>query len=176
MNFFEQELRKLTGLCTGLQNPVFAGRSCYGDLGGDNRVKLQFVTLGHADHYEALKATVLNRAEGEVDTLLFRFDDMWGKKQVSNPNFREGVIPYIWTSDRESDWYVYRPTDADFRQLAQAVSAYIGVFADRSLASEKTRTDEKESVIGRIREAKKNPAPRKAPAEKPGAKKRGAEL
>lgn len=54
INFFEQELRKLADVCGGLSNPVFAGRACYGDLGGDNRVKLQFVTTGYADHYEAL--------------------------------------------------------------------------------------------------------------------------
>jgi len=66
MNFFEQELRKLAAACGGITNPVFAGRACYGDLGGDNRVKLQFVTLGHADHYVALKATVLMRSHDAV--------------------------------------------------------------------------------------------------------------
>ena len=128
-------------------------------LGGDNRVKLQFVTLGHADHYAALKATILNRSEGEVDTLLFRFEDIWGKKQVSNPNFREGVIPHIWTSDSKSDWYIYRPTDADTKKLAAEVGAYLEVFTDRSRVPEKAR--ERDSVIKTIREAKKNPAPRK---------------
>ena len=64
MNYFEQELRRVEAACGGISNPVFAGRACYGDLGGDNRVKLQFVTLGYADHYEALKATVLNIRHG----------------------------------------------------------------------------------------------------------------
>ena len=95
MNFFEHELRRVADACGGVINLTFAGRACYGDLGGDNRVKLQFVTLGHANNYVALEATVLNRTEGKVDSLLFRFEDVWGKKQVANPNFREGLIPYM---------------------------------------------------------------------------------
>ena len=163
MNYFEQELRRVAKACGEVGSPTFAGRACYGDLGGDNRVKLQFVTLGHADHYSALKATVLNRSDGEVDTLLFRFADTWGKKQVSNPNFRDGVIPYIWTYNGESEWYVYRPTDADIKQLAAEIGAYLAVFTDRSLVPEKARgqTGEKESVIKTIRDSKQNPPPRK---------------
>ena len=167
MNIFEQELRRLAKACAEIINPVFTGRACYGDLGGDNRVKLQFVTSGWANHYTALKATVLNRSEGDVDNILFRFEDVWGKKQVSNPNFRNGIIPYIWTDDQESDWYVYTPTDADMRKLAGELGAYLNVFTVRAPAHEqsKTQADGKESVVKKLREAKRNPAPRK---EAPG--------
>ena len=173
MNYFEQELRRIANACGGILDPTFAGRACYGDLGGENRVKLQFVTLGHADHYAALKATVLNRTEGEVDTLLLRFGDIWGKKQVTNPNFREGVIPHIWTDGRESEWYVYKPTDADIKQLVSELGAYLEVFIDHSRIPEKARgQSEKESVLKTIRESKQNPAPRK---EAPSRKKPGQE-
>jgi len=168
MNYFEQELRRLAKACGGIINPTFAGRVCYGDLGGDNRVKLQFVDLGTYERYEALKATVLNRQDGVVDSLRFRFADTWGKKQVSNPNFKDGVIPYIWTYNGQSEWYAYRPTDADIKQLAAKVSGYLAVFTDRSLTPEKShvQTGEKESVTKKLREANKNPAPRKASAKK----------
>ena len=160
MNYFEQELRRVAKACDGIINPTFAGRACYGDLGGDNRVKLQFVTQGTHEHYEALEATVLNRLDGKVDSLLFRFKDTWGKKQVSNPNFREGIVPYIWTYQGNSEWYVYRPTDADIKQLATEVGAYLAVFTDHSLIPEKTKADEKASVIKTIRDAKQTAAPR----------------
>ena len=173
MNIFEQELRRLAAACGGISNPVFAGRACYGDLGGDNRVKLQFVELGTMDRYEALKATVLNRAEGEVDTLLFRFADIWGKKQVSNPNFRDGVIPYIWTYNGKSEWYVYRPTDADFKQLGKTVGGYLGVFTVHDRVPEKAREQADNSVVKKLREAKQTPA---APKDKPGRGKSGPEL
>ena len=163
MNYFEQELRRLAKACDGIINPIFASRVCYGDLGGDNRVKLQFITMGHADHYSALKATVLNRLDGEVDTLVFRFQDVWGNKAVSNPNFRNGIIPYIWTYQGKSEWYVYRPTDTDMKKLAAEVGAYLAVFTDRSLIPEKTkgRTGGEQSVIKTIRESKQDPPPRK---------------
>jgi len=163
MNYFEQELRRIADACDGITSPTFAGRACFADLGGDNRVKLMFVTLGYADRYAALKATVLNRTDGEVDSLLFRFSDIWGSKQVTNPNFREGVIPHITTNyiNRKDswDWYIYKPTDADMKKLAAEVGAYLAVFADRSRVPEKMRGQD--SVIKTLREAKQNPSPRK---------------
>lgn len=166
MNYFEQELRRVEAECGGISNPVFAGRACYGDLGGDNRVKLQFVTLGYADHYEALKATVLNRSDGEVDTLLFRFSDVWGKKQDRN---QPGGVPHIWTSNGKHDWYGYRPNDRDIRELAGALSGYLTVFTVRPPSREQVQaqSDGKESVMTKLREAKQEHAPRKsAPAKK----------
>jgi hypothetical protein len=179
MNFFEQELRRLTKHCDGINNPTFAGRACYVDLGGDNRAKLEFVTGIVADRYEAVKATILNRSEGEVDTLRFRFEDIWGRKQVANPNFSKGIVPYIWTYDRankgDSEWYVYKPTDADIKKLAVEVSGYLAVFTDRSLIPEKTqgRTGNKDSVIKTIRDSKQKPTP---PKKASGKKKTETEL
>jgi len=167
MSFFERELQRIADVCKNITNPTFAGRACYGDLGGDNRVKLQFVTLGRSDHYEALKATVLNRTEGEVDSLLFRFEDIWGKKHNKGYN---GGIPHIWTNDRKADWYAYTPTAADIKVLATEVSAYLHVFVDRSLVAEKSKgisaekAGEKDSVVKEIRGAKK-PATTRKPSQ-----------
>jgi len=170
MNFFEQELRRIANACIEITNPVFAGRACYGELGGDNRVKLQFVTQGTMERYEAVKATVLNRADGEVDSLLFRFSDTWGKKHINNnPNFREGLIPYVWTYNGKSEWYAYRPNNTDINKLAAELGVYLGVFTDRSFIFEKPkgRPIGKESVVEQIREATQTAAlPKDTPARK----------
>ena len=160
MNYFEQELRRLANACDGIINPTFAGRACYGDLGVDNRVKLEFVTQGTHERYEAVKATVLNRMDGEVDSLLFRFGDVWGKK---HPHGSAHGTAHIWTYQGKSEWYAYTPNGADMKKLAAEVGAYLAVFTDRSLIPEKTkgRAGEKESVIKTIREYKQNPTPRK---------------
>ena len=131
MNFFEQELRKLVDAGIDLDNVKFAGRACYGNLGGQNRAKMQFVTTGIADRYSTLAVDILNRTDGKVDSLFFRFEDIWGKKQVSNPNFKDGFMPHIWTSGLKSEWPVYKPTPADFEQLADAVNNYLSVFVER---------------------------------------------
>lgn len=131
-NFFEQELRKLFADGGIIENPKFVGRACLGDLDGDLRVRAEFITMGIADHYSALRLTVLNRTEGVVDRSILRFEDIIGNKAVpGNPIFRNGVSPHIWDDGGKVGWYVYRPTPADFESLRQAADDYLNVFRER---------------------------------------------
>lgn len=133
MNFFEGELRKLFGDGKTLSSPSFAGRACLGTLGKDLRVRAQFVTTGYADHYDALKLTVLNRTDGPVDTLVLKLKDLLGKKPVpGNPNFRDGVAPHVWSDCGKFEWYAYRPTDADYETIRKAARQYLDPFRDRA--------------------------------------------
>ena len=66
-NFFEQELRKLFEDGKVIQDPVFVGRACLGGLDAGRQVRAEFVTMGHADHYEALRLTLLDNDLGVVD-------------------------------------------------------------------------------------------------------------
>ena len=61
---------------------------------------------------------------------LMRFADILGKKQTSNPNFRDGIIPHVWTDNGNSDWYVYKPTQSDYSLLTKNVSKYISIFQE----------------------------------------------
>ena len=131
-NFFEQELRKLFADGVIIENPKFVGRACLDDLDGDLRVRAEFITMGVADHYSALRLTVLNRKEGVVDKSLLRFEDIIGIKAIpDSPIFRNGLSPYIWDDRGKTDWYVYRPTPADFEALRQAADDYLNVFRER---------------------------------------------
>lgn len=130
MTFFEQELRKIVG--AEYPDATFVGRACYVRLSDMNRAKIQFISTGIASHYDALRLTVLNRQEGEVDNLLLRFSDLLGKKMVNNPNFRDGVIPHMWDDYGEVDWYVYNPNSRDYQKLIDAVSDYLEVFQEQS--------------------------------------------
>ena len=130
MTFFEQELRKIVG--AEYPDATFVGRACYVRLDEMNRAKIQFVTTGIANQYSALRLTVLNRQEGDVDNLLLRFSDLFGKKMVNNPNFRDGVIPHIWDDYGKVDWYVYHPNSRDYQNLTDAVSDYLEVFQEQS--------------------------------------------
>ena len=130
MTVFEQELKKLFDHDTVFADTCIVGNVCYGRLDADVRIKARFVTCGYADDYEALKVTLLNRHEGEIDSMLLRFRDVLGVKQVSNPNFREGLSPHIWMNDGKASWYVYQPTKADYQKLKEAVQAYVNVFQE----------------------------------------------
>lgn len=140
MTFFEQELRKLFGDGTMIDNPKFTGRACLGTLGKDLRVRVQFVTSGHADHYDAISITVLNRTDGVVDKLRLRLKDVLGVKQVpGNPNSRSGVLPYIWDDYGKVEWYAFRPSAADYTAMRGAVSEYLDVFRDRTIEQNRNR-------------------------------------
>lgn len=130
MTFFEQELRKIVG--DVYPDATFVGRACYVRLSDMNRAKIQFTTCGTADHYEALQMTILNRSDGQVDTLRLRFKDVLGTKQVNNPNFRNGVSPHAWTYNSKTEWYAYHPNSRDYQMLTDAVSDYLDVFQEQS--------------------------------------------
>ena len=80
-NFFEQELRKLFADGSVIHDPVFVGRACLGGLDRNRQVRAEFVTLGHADHYAALRLTLLDSNQGVVDKLTLRFKECMGKTE-----------------------------------------------------------------------------------------------
>ena len=131
-NFFERELGRVFGDGQVIRDPTYSGRSCFGTLGKDLRVRAQFVTTGYADHYDSLKITVLNRTDGPVDTLVLRLKDLLGMKPVpGNPNFPNGVAPHIWDDSGKPEWYAFQPTAADYETIRQAARQYLDVFRDR---------------------------------------------
>ena len=131
-SFFEQELGRLFGDGQVIRNPTYSGRSCFGTLGKDLRVRARFITTGYADHYDSLKITVLNRTDGPVDTLVLKLKDLLGKKSVpGNPYFPNGVAPHIWLDQGKPEWYAFQPTAADYDTIRQAAKQYLDVFRDR---------------------------------------------
>lgn len=128
-NFFEQELRKLFADGAIIRDPVFVGRACLGSLDRNRQVRAEFVTLGHADHYAALRLTLLDNDQGVVDKLTLRFKDIWGKKKIPNsPYLRDGVAPHIWMDSDRINWYAYHPSQEDYQKLRQMASDYVETF------------------------------------------------
>ncbi len=96
-------------------------------------MRAEFATTGMADHYNALRLTVMNRTEGVVDKNILRFKDILGMKQVpGNPNFRSGVSPHIWDDYGKAEWYAYKPNLADYQALRQAAGQYLDAFRERT--------------------------------------------
>lgn len=130
--FFERELEKLLGNGETIQSPEFAGRACVGSIGKNLRVHASFITMGIADHYEALLLKIIHMENGELDRLAIRFVDVLGRKRVpNNPNFRTGVVPHIWNDRGEYEWYAYQPTDTDYAAIRQAAESFIGTYRER---------------------------------------------
>lgn len=121
MTFFEQELRKTVGAI--YHDAKYIGRAAYVDLGGENRAKFEFVTLGYADHYEAIKASILNRSDGVTDSVLLRFSDLFSPKKLP---MNHG--PHAWTNCGKTEWYGFMPLAADYDSLISAISDYTELF------------------------------------------------
>lgn len=132
MNFIEQELRKLFEKNNGFDQVNFIGRACYGSLGDKTRMKLEFITLGTHQVYEGIKATVIDKTEGVIDSLVLKFSDTWGKKKLNNPNFREGIEPHIWVYNGKTEWYAYEPTSNEYKMLSNSVKEYAELFREQT--------------------------------------------
>ncbi len=121
MTFFEQELRKIVGAI--YPDAKYVGRAAYVDLGGGNRGKFEFVTLGYADNYEAIRASVINRNDGQIDSVTLRFADLFSPKKLPM-----GKKPHAWVDGGKVEWYGFTPTAADYDKLIAAVSDYTELF------------------------------------------------
>lgn len=130
MTFYETEWRKLIRNGLQLEEPTFVGRRCYARLDGDVRLRLEFVTNRISAQYEGIKATVINRKDGPIDSVSLWFGDILGIKKGNNPNFTQGILPHIWEDGSGSEWYVYQPSDADYRILADTVNGYAAMFQE----------------------------------------------
>lgn len=126
MTVFEQELRKIVS--PKYQNATYVGRACFVPVSEMSRAKLQFISTGIANHYDALHITILNREDGAVDRLVLRFSDLLGKKHTENPNFRDGVSPHLWDDAGRVSWYVYQPDSCDYQVMSDALESYLEVF------------------------------------------------
>lgn len=135
MNFFEQNLKKCT---ERFGDAKFIGNALYIPLGDNNRLKLQFVTLGYADHYAGILLTALDKKNGTIDSTTLKFEDIWGKKRVNNPNFSNGLVPYAWAYNGATEWYVYQPTPKDFERLTEQIDNYAELFMEQNYQQKET--------------------------------------
>ena len=127
MNFFEQELRRFTGKTTAFKSckALYAGRACFIPLSGNRRARLEFVTSGVADQYDALQVTILSTTDGKIDCLRFRFKDFFAPRKGGGSGI---CCPHIWVDCGDAEWYI-APTAAEIAGLAQAAHDYIMLFA-----------------------------------------------
>ena len=124
MNFYEKELRDFFGSSPMLQDIHYFGRTCLAKLDEDLRVKLQFTSIGYADHYNAIKLAIINRTDGVVDQQLFRFADIIGQQTLKG---RDPINPYIWDDNGQPEWY--RPISQEQRsQIANTILDYVGMY------------------------------------------------
>ena len=131
---FRKELEKIFGNDAVFDHTRYVGRACIGSLAPDIRAKAEFVTVGVADQYEAIRIKIINRHEGEIDVQTIKFKDIWGMKAIpNNPNFSDGILPHMWVYRGELEWYAYHPTKEDLDKLRNEITGYTDLFRDITL-------------------------------------------
>lgn len=128
MDFFEKQMRVITGSGTALESSkrAYFSRSCYITLGGDRLAKLDFLTGGTYEKYECFEIAILDKNKGCIDKLTLRFKDIFAPQKVGTSDTK--VTPYIWIYRGETSWYK-QPTIFEIKTLAQTAHDYIALFA-----------------------------------------------
>ena len=131
MNFYESEMRLMFGENDLLTDMKFVGKTLLGKLDEDKLLKLQFVSTGTSDKYDAILATVLNKNEGAVDKQTFRFSDIIG--MYNRGNGYDPISPHMWEYDGKPEWYT-KISNSQKREIASTVLEYAEMFQDHSYA------------------------------------------
>ena len=87
MNFLRAELKKILDMTQYREAATYIGSCGYVRVNEDVRMRLEFFGSA-ATTYNGIIMTMINRKEGTIDTNVLKFQDIWGKKAVSNPNFK----------------------------------------------------------------------------------------
>ncbi len=130
MNFYEQEMRRMFQGKPLLQDAKYTGKTMLAKLDSDLRVKLQFVYTHIVDHYDAVRATVINRIDGTVDNQTFKFADIIGKV----PFHGDKIDPYIWQYHDDIDWYGFKISGQQRTAIADTVVSYLSMYRAEELA------------------------------------------
>ena len=114
-----------------LTDMKFVGKTMLGKLDEEKLLKLQFVTTGHADHYTAIMASIINKNDGVVDKQTFRFSDIVG--MYNRGNGLGQISPYIWEYNGNPEWYtpLSNPQKAE---IASTVLEYAEMYQDQQYA------------------------------------------
>ena len=129
MTFFEKEMELLFGDSEFLSaDAVFSDKTLIGGIGSfDDKLlaKIQFTSTKVADHYDALKLSIINKEQGVIDTETFRFVNIIGKKN--------GTDPYIWDYNGNVSWYNFKPTELDRVRISDMISDYCSMYESHDL-------------------------------------------
>ena len=132
MNAFEKALRELFDKSEELKDIKYTGRTCLARLDEDLRVKLQFVTMGHADNYTAICASIINRTDGLVDKQTFRFRDMVPARSKDTLFGKD--YPYIWICDGKAEWYGQPLTRKEQQLVRDSILDYVGMYMEQDMS------------------------------------------
>ena len=124
MNFYEQQFRRMFDEECPMSEIVYVGRTMIGKLGDDLIAKISFETDGKANNYPALKLSIINREDGEVDSQMFRFGDILSRRSLSDST----IDVHAWEYRGRAEWFGYTPLGQELESIGDTVSEYMALY------------------------------------------------
>lgn len=131
MNFFEKELRKLFWGDDTISAPFYVDGVCFGRLGREHLVQVEFISTQIEHQYDALKIIVVHRASGRLSSFEINLKDFLGEKAIYR-GFEGTSLPYMWVDMGDPRWPLYYPTWEDRQQLLGAVKKCLDGFSNQA--------------------------------------------
>lgn len=131
MNLYERELRMMFGNTDIIKKPLIVGRTLTGILDEDLRIKLKIIASEVQGKYDTLRAVIINRTGGEVDSQNFLFADIIGMQKRANG--LEPIVPHMWDNGNpKGAWYI-APTIEQKSAIGDTVLEYAEMYLQQEM-------------------------------------------
>lgn len=127
MNFFEGQFRKMLWGSDMIQSPFYVDGVCFGTLGREHLVQMDFIESEGEDQFDMLEIIVVHRASRQQKTFHIRLKDILGDKAICR-TFLGGDTPYLWFDVGTNNLISYEPTWEDWGRLHDAVKDCLDSF------------------------------------------------
>ena len=108
MNLYEKEMRMMFGDNDIIKDPLIVGRTLTGILDEDLRIKIKFIASEVQGKFDTVRAVIINRTSGKVDSQNFLFADIIGMQKRGNG--LEPIAPHMWdNANPKGAWYIQPP-------------------------------------------------------------------
>ncbi len=97
------------------EDPKFIGIVCYEYLSNQTVMKIEFTTMETHQKYEGIKASVIDKHDGVIDTVILKFSDIWGENKQTNCGLSGGLAQHVWIYNGKTEWYGYEPSKVDYK-------------------------------------------------------------
>lgn len=129
MDFYEQEMQKMFGENQCLQKTEFVGKTMLAMLDDRKLLKVEFINTAAANHYNAVRVSIIDKENGVMDKQIMKFSEIIGTYKLRSSS--ESIQPFMWDDGERSEWYV-PITNAQKAKIAEKVISYAEMFQDQS--------------------------------------------
>ena len=127
MNFFEGQFRKMLWGSNMIQSPFYVDGVCFGTIGRDHLVQMQFITVQGVDQFDVLEIVVVHRTSGQQETFYLRLEDIWGRVIIlTHSGYSREAIPRWFHVKTNSTFF--DPTWEEWKRLQDAVKDRLDSF------------------------------------------------